>query len=75
LVLAKAFFALNDAEDAPGTGFPSLFTRAAFSRAACSFCAFRPSPPIFTAPALGMKSVMQKFSHASENFQSIFLSL
>ncbi|MEO8870565.1 MAG: hypothetical protein ABI357_07010, partial [Granulicella sp.] len=50
---------MNEAAEAPGGGFTPLFTLAAFSRAACSFCAFLPSPPTFTSPALGMKSLIQ----------------
>ena len=39
-------------------GFAPLFTFAAFSRIACSFCALRPSPPTLIAPGLGMKSLI-----------------
>jgi hypothetical protein len=68
----EAFALLNDDTDAPGRGFAPLFTWAAFSRADWSFCAARLSPPTFTPPVLGMKSLILKFSHVSA-FALVFL--
>jgi hypothetical protein len=73
LVPANESFALNDAAEAPGRGFAPLLTWAAFSRAACNFWAARPIPPIFTPPALGMKSLIQNFLTLCEAKHKILL--
>jgi hypothetical protein len=67
LVLAKESFALKEATEAVGTGLAPVLALAAFSRSAWSFWALRLSPPILMEPGLGMKSLMERFSHGEES--------